>query len=467
MKNIQPLNYDIIKNEWQLLINKTNTTTHQVLIALTDEEIRTLVDAYYQYMLQDEKAKKFLSTTQVEERLSASMSNWLRKVLGSAHEDLSELVAHQHKVGEVHARIGLPIDLVARGARKIKYELFQLLLNKQEITAAEINDAIFFSGMAIDSAIEVMTVAFTPSNQKMMHDQEHFRLLTVYDDMSVERERQVGALKNWENQFIYNIATEQPLEERVLLSDSEFGLWFSHKGQHIFRQPDLIEKIDSFIQKIDHRITCEFSNESSDSFSRIQLLRMLRQDVEQVNMILSSIFEEIVKSENGKDPMTKLLTRRFIPTIMRREIALSINSGKPFTIALLDIDYFKKINDNYGHSVGDSTLQNIAVWLHEHVRSSDYVFRYGGEEFMMLLVETTLPQAQALMEKVRCYIASQMIEVDVSTSFNITISAGLAEFDNHPDYQRLINKADKMLYQAKHNGRNCIESYPFGMESTL
>ncbi|OAT31276.1 putative heme-regulated two-component response regulator [Buttiauxella brennerae ATCC 51605] len=280
MKNIQSLNYDIIKNEWQLLINKTNTTTHQVLIALTDEEIRTLVDAYYQYMLQDEKAKKFLSTTQVEERLSASMSNWLRKVLGSAHEDLSELVAHQHKVGEVHVRIGLPIDLVARGARKIKYELFQLLLNKQEITAAEINDAIFFSGMAIDSAIEVMTVAFTPSNQKMMHDQEHFRLLTVYDDMSVERERQVGALKNWENQFIYNIATEQPLEERVLLSDSEFGLWFSHKGQHIFRQPDLIEKIDSLIQKIDHRITCEFSNESSDSFSCIQLLRMLRQEVE-------------------------------------------------------------------------------------------------------------------------------------------------------------------------------------------
>lgn len=467
MKNIQPLNYDIIKNEWQLLINNTNTATHQTLMSLSDEEVRQLVDAYYQYMLQDEKAKLFLSTTQVEERLSASMNNWLRKVLGSSCEDLATLITHQRNVGEVHARIGLPIDLVARGARKLKYELFQLLLNKTQLSAKEINDAIFFSGMAIDSAIEVMTIAFTPSHQKMMHDQEHFRLLTVYDDMSVERERQLGALKDWENQFIYNIATELPFEERVLLSDSEFGLWFAHKGQHIFRQPDLIKKVDALIQKIDRLITTEFAKESSNTLSRIHLLRLLRQDIEQVNMILSSIFEEIVKSENGKDPMTKLLTRRFIPTIMRREIGLSISSGKPFTIALLDIDYFKKINDNYGHAVGDNTLKNIAVWLHEYVRSSDYVFRYGGEEFMLLMVETTLSQAQVLTERLRSHIASQMIEVDVDTSFNVTISAGLVEFDNHPDYQRLINKADQMLYQAKNNGRNCIESYPFGMDNSL
>ncbi|WP_151994866.1 diguanylate cyclase [Buttiauxella massiliensis] len=467
MKNIQPLNYDIIKNEWQLLINNTNAATHQTLMSLSDEEVRQLVDAYYQYMLQDEKAKLFLSTTQVEERLSASMNNWLRKVLGSSCEDLAALITHQRNVGEVHARIGLPIDLVARGARKLKYELFQLLLNKTQLSAKEINDAIFFSGMAIDSAIEVMTIAFTPSHQKMMHDQEHFRLLTVYDDMSVERERQLGALKDWENQFIYNIATELPFEERVLLSDSEFGLWFAHKGQHIFRQPDLIKKVDALIQKIDRLITTEFAKESSNTLSRIHLLRLLRQDIEQVNMILSSIFEEIVKSENGKDPMTKLLTRRFIPTIMRREIGLSISSGKPFTIALLDIDYFKKINDNYGHAVGDNTLKNIAVWLHEYVRSSDYVFRYGGEEFMLLLVETSLSQAQVLTERLRNYIASQMIEVDVDTSFNVTISAGLVEFDNHPDYQRLINKADQMLYQAKNNGRNCIESYPFGMDNSL
>lgn len=467
MKNNKPVNYDTIKNEWQSLIDQTDTTTHKILMSLSDEELRVLVDSYYQYMLQDDKAKSFLNTAQVEERLSGSMNRWLRKVLGSSCEDLSELMAHQHKVGEVHARIGLPIDLVARGSRKLKYELFQLLLNKPQLSEKEISDAIFFSGMAIDSAIEAMTVAFTPSHQKMMHDQEHFRLLTVYDDMSVERERQLGALKDWENQFIYNIATGLPFEERVLLSDSEFGLWFSHKGQHIFRQPELINKVVLLIQKIDQMIMADFVTETSGSLSCVHLLRLLRQDVEQVTLIISAIFEEIVKSENGKDPLTKLLTRRFIPTIMRREIALSISSGKPFTLVLLDIDYFKKINDNYGHSVGDRTLKSFAAWLHEHVRGSDYVFRYGGEEFMLLLVETTQSQAQIIMERLRNYIASQMIEVDVDTSFTITVSAGLVEFDNHPDYQRLINKADKMLYQAKHNGRNCIESFPLGIDVAL
>lgn len=456
MKNLQDNNYKIIKQEWQSLIDETNLSIHHIMTNLSNDEIKELVNIYYQYMLQDENAKSFLSTNQVEERLSISMNKWLRDVLGCSCKDLSELIIDQQKIGEIHARIGLPVDLVARGARKIKYELFQLISNKVQLSEKEIRDAILFSGLAIDSAIEAMTVAFTPSYQKIMHAQEQFRLLTVNDDMSVERERQLGALKDWENQFIYNIATEMPHEERVLLGNSEFGLWFSHKGQHIFRQPELIKNINQLINKIDTFIATQLSTAIGNPLSRITHLRLLKKDIEQIKAIIGSVFDDMVKRENGKDPLTKLLTRRYIPTIMMREISLSISSGVPFSIVLIDIDYFKKINDTYGHDFGDRILKLFANWLLENVRNSDYAFRYGGEEFMLLLVETTLSQAKIIAEQLINFISSQQIEVDMDTILNITASTGIVEFDNHPDYQQLINKADKMLYQAKNEGRNCI-----------
>lgn len=456
MKSTQSKNYKVIKNEWQSLIDETDHFTHNLLMSISDNEIKGLVNTYYQYMLQDEKAKSFLSTNQVEERLSESMEKWLRDILGCSGKDLSELITDQRKIGEIHARIGLPVDLVARGARKLKYELFQLISNNVQRSEKEKRDAILFSGLAIDSAIEAMTVAFTPSYQKMMHNQEQFRLLAVNDDMNVERERQLGALKDWESQFIYNIATEMPHEERVLLSNSEFGLWFSHKGQHIFSHSELIKKVNILIDKIDIFIKTKFGKKSCDTISH---LRILRQYIDQIKIIIGSIFDDVVKSENGKDPLTKLLTRRFIPTIMRREISLSIRSGMPFSIVLIDIDYFKKINDTYGHDLGDKTLKLFANWLRERVRNSDYAFRYGGEEFMLLLVETTLSQANIIAERLHEFISNQNIEVDKDTGLNITISIGIVEFDNHPDYQQLISKADKMLYQAKNEGRNCTRCW--------
>ncbi|MFA9342682.1 GGDEF domain-containing protein, partial [Escherichia coli] len=89
----------------------------------------------------------------------------------------------------------------------------------------------------------------------------------------------------------------------------------------------------------------------------------------------SSMFEDLVKEENGKDSLTQLLNRRFIPTIMRREISIALHLRKPFALAMLDIDYFKQINDRYGHNTGDNTLKNVSAMIYEHIRSSDYVFR--------------------------------------------------------------------------------------------
>lgn len=460
MEQVDPVNDTLLLTEWQALLRQTSPDVHMILTELTDQEIRHLVTVFYDYMLSHAESALFLNTEQVSTRLSGSMFDWLRSVLGSAHEDLPQLLAQQRKIGVVHARIGLPIDLVNRGARKLKDELYRLLKKKADYPADLLSDAICFSSLAMDTALEAMTVSYSPSYQNSMHTQEQYRLQTIYDDVNVERERQIRSFTDWENQFIYNIATGLPSGELVFLANSDFGMWFSHKGKHILGNSNLLAEMESLFAQIDGRLTQTFVDRQSPTDSeRMSLLQDVRQLSAKVHYLLASMFDALVKQENGKDSLTQLLNRRFIPTIMRREISLALHSRKPFTLAMLDIDFFKQINDSYGHNTGDMTLKSVSAVIYEYIRSSDYVFRYGGEEFMILLVESDVSQASIILETLRKKIADLRLAASATESFSITVSIGIAEYDYHPDYKQLVDKADRALYLAKSHGRNRVEIY--------
>ncbi|CEJ66322.1 MULTISPECIES: diguanylate cyclase [Citrobacter] len=460
MEQVDPVNDTLLLTEWRALIRQTSPDVHTILTGLSDDEIRHLVTVFYDYMLSHAESALFLNTEQVSTRLSGSMFDWLRSVLGSAYGDLPRLLAKQREIGVVHARIGLPIDLVNRGARKLKEELYQLLKSKADYSVSLLTDAICFSSLAMDTALEAMTVSYSPSYQNSLHTQEQYRLQTIYDDVNVERERQIRSFTDWENQFIYNIATGLPSGDLVFLADSDFGMWFSHKGKHILGSGNLLAEMESVIAEIDNRLTQALSNQQQPGETeRMSLLQDVRQLSAKIHFLLASMFEALVKQENGKDSLTQLLNRRFIPTIMRREISLALHSRKPFTLAMLDIDYFKQINDSYGHNTGDMTLKNVAAVIYEHIRSSDYVFRYGGEEFMILLVESDESQASIILETLRKKIAELRIAASMTESFSITVSIGVAEYDYHPDYKQLVDKADRALYLAKSHGRNRVETY--------
>lgn len=459
MEQVEHGDNALLLSEWQDLLNQTSPQVHDILTALSDEEIRHLVTAFYDYMLSHPESELFLNTDQVSSRLSHSMFHWLRSVLGSASEDLPQLLENQRAIGIVHARIGLPLDLVARGARKLKNELYHLLQAKATIPASLLSDTLCFSSLAMDTAIEAMTVSWSPGYQNSMQAQEQYRLLSIYDDVNVERERQINALTSWENQFIYNIATGLPAADIITLSASEFGMWLAHKGRYLLGNQEMLASIDELIKQTDDRLVrMRASEEVLTAESRLSLLQAIRQLTGQIHRLLAAMFDALVELENGKDPLTQLFNRRFIPTIMRREISLALSVRKPFVLAMIDIDYFKKINDSFGHNAGDITLKSVATVIFDHFRSSDYVFRYGGEEFMVLLVESDLSQARIMLETLRAKIAGLAIEVAPGKPISVTVSIGLAEFDYHPDYKRLIEKADRALYAAKSHGRNRLET---------
>lgn len=157
-----------------------------------------------------------------------------------------------------------------------------------------------------------------------------------------------------------------------------------------------------------------------------------------------------LKEESSTDPLTKLLNRRSLDKV----IHLWTEQQKPYTLVILDMDYFKKVNDSYGHTIGDEVLQFIASKLKEVVGGDDFACRYGGEEFILLFSGETVGNAYRRVEALREEI-SQFIS---PTGEMISFSAGIANYPLHGDQPKMIlEKADAALYEAKKNGRNRVE----------
>ncbi|GKV80686.1 diguanylate cyclase [Pectobacterium versatile] len=449
----------VITSEWTKLIATTSQKSFNLLRTLAAQKASDFADEFYTYMLKDQEASLFLSSQQVHDRLHGSMSKWIVDILTNTGDRLADLINHQKKIGQIHARIGIPVDLVERGARRLKWHLYEDIAKVAEDKALCF-DAMRFASISMDIAIEIMSKTYSQSHDLAAKNEESYRLFSILENASMERERQNASLLNWENAFIFSVATGTPLSSIQDLSDSEFGLWFNHKGKSSFSNIQGIRTIASIITETDDYIRSHSTTALLTQQDYAPLLKTVRSKIYKINMLLGSLFDEVQKLESGKDTLTLLLNRRFLPTILRHEISLAMHSSTSLSIAMIDIDHFKSVNDTYGHAAGDNILKRIAEILYESTRNSDYVFRYGGEEFMIVLIETPKAAAYTIIERLRKKIQDHPIHLQNGGSVTMTISAGIAVYSGHPDYECLIKAADDALYQAKANGRNRIEYAP-------
>ena len=168
----------------------------------------------------------------------------------------------------------------------------------------------------------------------------------------------------------------------------------------------------------------------------------------------------LVEKKNALvDPLTGLYNKRAISFSLEREIRRAARSNRPLSVAVLDLDYFKKYNDTQGHVAGDRLLKRIGVILMKSVRQYDFVGRVGGEEFLIVFPEASLRQATEICERIRKKISTTRFpgERDLPNR-NVTISVGVAEFSSTKKIkkERLIGEADSYLYEAKKEGRNRV-----------
>jgi len=181
-------------------------------------------------------------------------------------------------------------------------------------------------------------------------------------------------------------------------------------------------------------------------------------DLAMVQRALEAAKRELEESSRT-DGLTGLFNRMYWEQCLVREIKRSLRTGVPTALIMFDIDHFKTVNDTYGHLAGDEILRSVAQCLREIVRDTDFIGRYGGEEFGVIATDSDLEGGLALAERIRSAIETLAVEYE-GRLVSVTVSLGVAALDETVDrHETLIARADEALYKSKNSGRNRSNVY--------
>lgn len=173
------------------------------------------------------------------------------------------------------------------------------------------------------------------------------------------------------------------------------------------------------------------------------------------NFKMAQKARESAESNARLDPLTNLYNRRAFSDLVYPLWKLGIRNKTPMAIILIDLDWFKRINDQYGHMIGDEVLESVGKQLKQRLRDSDIPLRWGGEEFLIFLPNTGTDAALNIAENLREYFDSN----NITQTYKVTLSIGVVSaLPNNIELDKLVGLADKALYKAKRQGRNCVVS---------
>ncbi len=189
-----------------------------------------------------------------------------------------------------------------------------------------------------------------------------------------------------------------------------------------------------------------------------QRMEALRQLIQLISMAIASMqVRQKLENQSIRDPLTGLFNRYFMQITLQKELARGRRKQNTLGVLMLDVDHFKTFNDRFGHALGDTVLESVAAVLQTSVRTDDFVCRFGGEEFIIILPETSVEQALVCAERLRQLVSDLRINSHGIDCPGITISGGLAfSFGDAIDPAELIARADQALYRAKNEGRDRI-----------
>ena len=184
---------------------------------------------------------------------------------------------------------------------------------------------------------------------------------------------------------------------------------------------------------------------------RVQVLRKAREQLLERKLLSNDL--EIYKTKSRFDGLTKVLNKESLIERLQKEIEIAQEDSTPLSLAIIDIDHFKRVNDAYGHLCGDAVLVAVGRLLRAAMRKEDLGARFGGEEFVIVTPFTTRDHMYLTAEKLRKNIA----EYDFSPVVQLTVSIGCTAYVAGENWENLVQRADMALYEAKHSGRNAVK----------
>jgi diguanylate cyclase (GGDEF)-like protein len=179
--------------------------------------------------------------------------------------------------------------------------------------------------------------------------------------------------------------------------------------------------------------------------------------LERLQLEIYTLKNEIESILYSHDPLTMTINRVSMLPLLREQQELSKRETQSCCLSMVDLDFFKKVNDTHGHIIGDKVLAGVARYLLENLRPYDRVFRYGGEEFLLCFPHVNVLQAYDMMDRLRIGIAEKPLDVGLPEPLYITISCGVTLLDPSAPIEKSIENADKAMYFAKSKGRNRTE----------
>ncbi|WP_457622465.1 diguanylate cyclase [Persephonella sp.] len=412
-----------------------------------------IIKAYEKFLseiLDDPYLKKFFDNKNTEK----IKENQIKSFLDSLEEDDESLKDRYIKLGMLHYNLNLPYIEFFSSIEKLEKKVIILLAEEGYATTDLIYRFFkFFEKIKNYSALGYLFSII-----------EDDRVIIKKEiEKKINRQFQEKFLKEHLIWFFDLTSDIQALREKPSIELNENNCKINELLQSESIRILLDDIIDINKLKFIHTAIHENAKEIYASIKTEDYYRLLESYISLVKNTLSmiSIFTVAIAVEKiekaRRDPLTDLLNRTVMDMIIARTIEISKISETPFSIAMIDVDNFKKINDTYGHLVGDCVLKEIARIVKKSLRKSDFVFRYGGEEFLVLLPSTDNSQAFRIMERTRKNIEKAKIQCD-SNVINITISVGLVTVfpDDTLNIKQIIQKADQNLYTAKRKGKNLV-----------
>ncbi|MDF1761072.1 MAG: diguanylate cyclase [Coxiellaceae bacterium] len=277
--------------------------------------------------------------------------------------------------------------------------------------------------------------------------------LTLLKSASQQISTKLNATSSLINYYGETIAPTKASQAKIKLARATITKALKHATTSTHIKGDNLYLLISLSEDNSCYLCFQLDNSDSHSIENIILLG------EQARLFLIERLAAIhYLNQAIKDPLTQLYNRQFLQSIYPKQSKTAARKNQPLSIAMLDIDKFKAINDTYGHDAGDQVLIHLANFLCKTFRSTDSVCRYGGEEFIILMPDSDCQSAVQRCNEALNKYRKKKITIDKKTSISITFSAGVAcQHSTKPlKMTTLIKRADKMLYQAKDTGRNQV-----------
>lgn len=278
----------------------------------------------------------------------------------------------------------------------------------------------------------------------------------ILDAIDIAMEEHANWLRKWHRAVVCGLPPVRDVVSKHAEYLGKFGSWFDLNSERsLLAQPVFRDLWSAHVEM--HDLGRLLALKAVDG----ELVRATEYDafmekVDRFGLVARRIRDAFQRAVFDLDPLTGVHNRRSMMIELERERERGLRTSSPVCIGLSDIDHFKKVNDTYGHGVGDVVLLTAAGRLIAHLRPYDSIYRYGGEEFLLLLPDADAETAVSIANRLRLALSEAPVKTGSGVSLDVTASFGLCMVDAADTLEESIEQADKALYRAKHEGRNKV-----------